>query len=420
MEIKRIAQEAVRLAKKTPLRPLWWKITGGLNNAHRIRYQEKWLPDIYRRYIDQPIDERKVILVERRYGEMSSSLRLLYEDLKKDGSFRVHVHCLQQSELKKLDYERKCARLVADAATAKYIFLTDASAPISCIPKREETKVIQLWHACGAFKKFGRSTEEKIFGMSRKEQERFSEYRNLNLVSVTSPGIVWAYEEAMGLQGKGLVKPFGSSRTDVFYDQAFIAKAKAHLQELFPSSRGKKVILFAPTFRGRTASCTTPDYQQFNLKKLSQALSSEYVVVIKHHPLIKEENLPKIPSGLSDFAFDAGGKLSIEELLCAADVLITDYSSVIFEFSLFEKPILFYAYDLGDFIDWRGFYYPYEELTPGPVLRAMDELTDCLVHLNERFEKKAVSDFREKFMSACDGHATERIEQEVFGRSLKK
>ena len=103
MEIKVIVREAVQLAKKTPLRPLWWKITGGLNNAHRIRYQEKWLPDIYERYTDQPIDQRKVILVERRYGEMSSSLRLLYEDLKRDGSFRVHVHYLQQSELRKLE-----------------------------------------------------------------------------------------------------------------------------------------------------------------------------------------------------------------------------------------------------------------------------------------------------------------------------
>ena len=109
-----------------------------------------------------------------------------------------------------------------------------------------------------------------------------------------------------------------------------------------------------------------------------------------------------------------------ERLYPVIDVLIADYSSLIFEYSLFERPMLFYAYDLDDYNDWRGFYYDYHDLTPGPVCRDMDELVDELVHLDERFDVDRVRAFKQKFMGSCDGHATERIERMIFGDDWRK
>ncbi|MCI7094196.1 MAG: CDP-glycerol glycerophosphotransferase family protein, partial [Lachnospiraceae bacterium] len=69
--------------------------------------------------------------------------------------------------------------------------------------------------------------------------------------------------------------------------------------------------------------------------------------------------------------------------------------------------------------DWRGFYYNYSELAPGPVCKTMDELTDAIRQSGTAFDREKLAAFRKKFMSACDGHSTERIEQLVFGRSLR-
>ncbi len=106
--------------------------------------------------------------------------------------------------------------------------------------------------------------------------------------------------------------------------------------------------------------------------------------------------------------------MTIEDLLCVADVCISDYSSLVFEYALFEKPMLFLAYDLDDYFDYRGFYYDYHELAPGPVVRDTVGVIDFVQHLDERFDLSRVQAFRNKFMSSCDGHATERIIQAVF------
>lgn len=411
-----------RMIKKSPLMPALRAVNGRfIAPKRKAMFREEWLPGIFKKYADKPLDSRKVILVERRYGVMSDNLRLLYDDLCRDGSYRVHVHYLRESEVGNEAYEKRCALLAADCADASFIFLTDASAVISSLPLRPEQKVIQLWHACGAFKKFGWSTADKGFGMSLAEQERFSEYRNLSLVSVSSPAIIPNYEEAMHLQGQGIVKALGTSRTDVFFRPDFLEHARRHIEEVFPACKDKRIILYAPTFRGKTAEATTTDYETFNLRRLKEALGDEYVLVVKHHPLIPKQNLPKVPDDLvRSFVFDATNGYPIEELLSVSDICITDYSSVIFEYALFGRPMIFFAWDLADYGDFRGFYYPYEELAPGPVVSTTDEIIDYIRHLDKRFDPDVAEKFREKFMSACDGHATERIEREVFGRALDR
>ena len=141
------------------------------------------------------------------------------------------------------------------------------------------------------------------------------------------------------------------------------------------------------------------------------------MLIIKHHQLVR--TLPELPAELTgSFVYDASRSLPIDELLMTADLCISDYSSLIFEYSLFERPMFFFSYDLEDYFDDRGFYYSYDEMTPGPVCRTNEELIRCILHSPEQFDQQRVHAFRQKFMNACDGHSTERIEQLVFGRSL--
>ena len=360
----------------------------------------------YKHYIKgKKIKREKAVFVEVRFDEITDSFRLVYDRMKADG-FDVHEQFIENIKPGKWGYIKRCLRMLEDISDAHYVFLNDACNVTSCIPLRKGTKIYQLWHACGAFKKFGMSTAELIFGDNRKSLERYPNYGNLSYVTVSSPEVIWAYEEAMNLKDtKTQVVATGVSRTDVFYDQHFIEQSKAAVYSVCPAAENKKIILYAPTFRGRVAKAESPDC--LDIPAMKRALGDEYVLLIKHHPFVKQP--PVVPEDCADFAMDVTKSLEIDQLLCASDVCVSDYSSLIFEYSLFERPMIFFAYDLDDYFDWRGFYYNYDELTPGPVVKETEEIIDYIRHLDTRFDQAQVHAFKEKFMSSCDGHATDRI-----------
>lgn len=379
---------------------------------HKIKY-----PRIYKKYSKLPVDENKIIFVEVRLPSVSNSFKVIYDELANNYNYTIHVHFLRNLFTTRKLYNQRSAEMIKDLATAKYVFIDEASSVTSCIKMRPETIFTQLWHGCGAFKKFGTSTADLIFGSTREMLKKYPNYGNYSHVTVSSPEIVWAYEEAMEYQDKpGIVKPVGSSRTDIFYDKDFIESAYKKLHKVMPQSEGKKVILYAPTFRGRVAKAQTS--RMLSVKMFEEAFSDEYVLLFKHHPLVRKP--PVISISYADFAKDVTDSMSIEELLCVSDICISDYSSLIFEYSLFERPLIFFAYDLDEYFDWRGFYYDYFELTPGPICTTNNEMIDYIKNIDTRFDKQKVHDFREKFMSSCDGHATQRIMDMVFGDTLEK
>ena len=378
-----------------------------LVKCYRFWVQDRQYPAIYRRAAKRPVDQNKALFFESSRPVLSNSFSVMYETLEKAG-WDLRCHYLLHTTANRKQQRKVCRAFFRDLATARVLFLDEGTDLLSHIPVRPETKVVQLWHGCGAFKKFGRSTAEKSFGASGDYMDTHPFHSHYSLVTVSSPEVVWAYEEAMDIShSSGIVQPTGVSRTDVFFDPAFIAKAREQVLSAVPQAKGKEVLLYAPTFRGEIMDAYAPD--RLDLPALCEALSDRYVLLCKHHPHVKHR--PVIPESCKDFAFDVTDSLSIEALICAADVCISDYSSLIFEFSLFEKPMLFFAYDLEDYFDVRGFYYDYDALTPGPVLHTSDEVLDALLHLDERFDKRQVQAFKEKFMSACDGHATARILQ---------
>ena len=378
-----------------------------ISKLRRIRkhYRYKvYFPKIYSSYCTEPVQENKVLFLEMRFTKLSNSFELIYKALEESGEYDLKCSYVQFNFIRGREFTQRVNEMLKELATAKYVFVDDASLILSSIPLRKETVAINLWHACGAFKKFGRSTAELKFGSSAATLDKYPNYGNLTHVTVSSPEVIWAYEEAMHLP-KGIVKATGVSRTDQFYDKEFVESRKQKLYEIMPEAKDKKVILYAPTFRGHVATASSPD--RIDFERFCRELGNEYVIVCKHHPFVK--NPPIIPEELQHFARDLTKYLSIEDLLCCADICISDYSSLVFEYSLFEKPMIFYAYDYDNYCDWRGFYYDYSEFTPGPVVQTEDELLNSIKNIDTQFDKQKVIGFKEKFMGSCDGHATERI-----------
>ena len=275
----------------------------------------------------------KVVFIEARFDKITDAFQLIYKRMKDEG-YEVHEEYLLNIKSNNPAYIRRCLHMLKDIADAHYIFLNDACDVTSSISLRKGSRIFQVWHACGAFKKFGMSTADLIFGADRRTQEKFPNYRNLSYVTVSSPEVSWAYEEAMNLKGTDTeIVATGISRTDVFYDKNFIKNARESVYSVFPQARSKKVILYAPTFRGRVAKAKTPDC--LDIPAMKKALGNEYILLLKHHPFVKKR--PEIPEDCKDFAMDVTTDLDIDKLLCVSDICISDYSSLIFGYSLFER-----------------------------------------------------------------------------------
>ena len=397
-KVKRIIR---RKGRRLLAKPRRWMV-----KIYKYMTLKKLYPSTYRKYAKNPVKENKIVFLEVRLQELTDNFQRIYTALQKKGGYEMVICHIGDGLLSRKEQYHNSLAALKEIADAKYVFINDSSSLISCIPLRKETKVIQTWHACGAFKKFGFSTAEKKFGGTREQLLKYPLHKNFSIVTVSSPEVVWAYAEAFNMNDrKQDILPTGISRTDVFYDQDAIRAAYEKVHKLMPSSRKKKVILYAPTYRGRVAKAYSPE--EMDLQRMHQELGEEYVIVFKHHPFVK--NRPQIPEELKEFAVDMTDDMAIEELLMVSDICISDYSSLVFEFSLFERPMIFFAYDLDEYFDWRGFYYPYEEMTPGPICKETGEMIDYIKNLDTRFDKQQVTAFKEKFMSACDGHATERI-----------
>ncbi len=209
--IKKIKKKVLKLGKK---------------QAKEIMLS-RYLPRIYKEASASPVEEGKVVFLENKEKTLPDSFKLLYDRLEQVPGLHLEFVTLEQNRVRFKDYYQNCIEFVRTLATAQYVFLNDASNIVSCVPLREETKVVQLWHACGAFKKWGMSTADLLFGGTREDILRHPFYKNLSLVTVSSPEVAWAYEEAMILQDTPeIIKALGVSRTDVFFDPVYVSRQR--------------------------------------------------------------------------------------------------------------------------------------------------------------------------------------------------
>ncbi len=418
--------------------------------AYKDLTLKRLYPSRYRAAAREPVVSGSVVFLEVREKMLSDNFRLIRAALERrnaheNGNYTISVVCIREGMENQALVARNCLGAIAQLARAEFIFVNESSYFLSSLPIRPETTVIQTWHACGAFKKFGYSTVGKEFGTTVEDLERYPVHGNFSYVTVSSPEVVWAYAEAFHMEDRiERILPIGVSRTDMFFSRKYRQKAcgkvtwvlrrmapalflpekkaSAKLDDVYTDYAdssvieeskelvpGKKVILYAPTFRGSVGRASSPD--RLDIPAMKRELGDRFILLVKHHPFVKAKDRPVIPADCADFAFDITDSLSIEELLTAADVCITDYSSLVFEYSLFEKPLLFFTYDMQEYLDERGFYYPIREMMPGPVCSTTQELTEVLKTPDAEFDLARVREFKYRFMSGCDGHATARILQ---------
>lgn len=368
-------------------------------------------PLAFRFYSLKGVDEKLMTFAyNKNYTSMPDNLQRVYDYMKSQG-YSCHIAAAPQSSIKRIlfgiEFQKYYAR-------SKCVFVTDHFDQLYAHKPNKGTRVVQLWHACGAFKKWGFSTLDLKWGGSREDMLRFPMHNTYTDVFVSSEDIIPCYAEAFNCK-KAVVKAMGTPRTDIYFDNDFISSCRGRLLESFPEIENRKIILYAPTFRGNKPEESYND-KPLDYELLKKNFGDEYALVVKLHPFTaKKYKMSDEEKALyGDFVFDASA-LPIEINLCAADILIADYSSLIFEYSLLgDKPMIFYAYDLEDYDRDRSFYFEYKSFVPGKIVRTNDEIIETIK--NGDFGTEKIPAFRKKFMSACDGHSTERICNYCIGK----
>ena len=299
-------------------------------------------------------------------------------------------------------------------ATARLFVVDDYFFPMYVIRPRRGTARVQTWHAAGAFKKIGYSVLDKSFGADEALVSRVDIHSNYTLCLMPSDAATVHYMEAFRQPRERFSSALGLPRTDLFFDDAHRARAEAAIRERYDLPPGRRVLLYAPTFRGDTMHAARYD-DSLDLAALHRALGDEWVVLLRLHPFVRQAaSIDAAPAG---FVRDASDWPDMNELMFVADLLVTDYSSAIFEFALLGRPMAFLAPDADAYERERGFYLDFRRDMPGPIFATTEEL-GAWIAAGDLDPARSVA-FAGTSFDVADGHASERFVDRVVLPALR-
>lgn len=363
---------------------------------------------LYKCFCALKLNKKKILFASDSRTSLEGNFQFVYDELLRRRLDYEYRFSLKSNIREKKSYA-EIVKLAYHLATAKFILLDDFFPEVYPLKIRKHAELIQLWHAVGAFKTFGYSRMGRAGGPSPDSKN----HKNYTKAIVSSKNVAKHYAEGFGID-IDKVAATGIPRTDVFFDQSYQEKVRQAIYDEYPYLKNKKVILFAPTFRGNGQQSAYYPLEVLDLGRLYESLKDDYVFLFKIHPFVKNDLT--IPYQYSDFFYDFSSYREINDLLFVTDLLITDYSSVCFEYALLNRPMLFFAFDILDYVKKRDFYYDYRLFIPGPLVRSTDDIIRTIKGGDFQMEK--VKPFVHYFFDQVDGQSSARVvDQLILGNN---
>lgn len=344
---------------------------------------------------------KKVAIISRESNTRTLDIAMLESELLIRGMDVTVLSKLltKEKSVKALGYLGHVIRQEAAILAADVVVLDTYCIPASMIPHRKGTKVIQMWHALGAIKKFGWQTVDKEGGSSGKVARLMRMHHGYDYVVCASDVTADHFCEAFRTDRSKIVK-YGLPRIDYIKSVAagerhadMLAKIMAKYPQL---KNGKKTVVYAPTFRrGKTV----------DVQSLVDALGTDRCnIVIKLHPLYR-----------GDFATAGNGTNVIYDddftsfdWLAAADMIISDYSSLVIEATLADKPLFIYAYDLDEYEENTGLNIDFDSEPISPyVFRDAGKLANAIASAADGdYDMDALRAFRDRYIDIDTSNCT--------------
>lgn len=273
-------------------------------------------------------------------------------------------------------------KVINKIAKCDYIFVDDYVPIFAYINLSKKTTLVQTWHAGFGFKLVGYGR----FGIKGSPRPTEACHRKYTYGLIGNDNLKEIYSEVWGIEKEALL-PTGMPRLEHFLDKAKMKEIRDNLYVDYPTLKGKKVITFAPTYRGSSQLNAYYDYDKIDFMELYKfCKKNNYAVCFGKHHFIKQE-IP-IPEECRDLIFDMA-HIKLNDLFYVTDILITDYSSAFYDFLLLNKPVLFFVYDKAYFSATRGVHRPIDDVAPGKVCESFDELMNALKNEDYGDKKKA-------------------------------
>ncbi|MEW6224158.1 MAG: CDP-glycerol glycerophosphotransferase family protein [Chloroflexota bacterium] len=344
-----------------------------------------------------PVRRNRVVLATARLPALEGNLLHLHDAIRARRPDVDLVSLLQPYSYDlagKVRYLLRLVRATFVVHTSGLVVVDNAYLPVHVVPHRAGVTVVQVWHAPGALKRFGADT---LAGLD--EPERTFLHRHYDYV--VAPGEAgrdaWARALRTPLER---VLALGTPRTDVFFDAAALEAARARLLAAHPELRGRRVVLYAPTFRGRGRA--KHGTAALDGRRLRARLPATHALVVKSHP-----NLDPATQPVAGFDVVADPASDMNDWLALADVFVTDYSSSIFEWALLHRPLVLLVDDLEAYERDPGLYLDYRSEMIGAQVRDTDGVADAV--LRGDVDEAAFHAFVARNIGACDGHASDRF-----------
>lgn len=333
------------------------------------------------------IDEKKITFISYKSDKLEKDFKLIANELNKRDKYKQKyiLHKYEKSIKGNFKYLLNCIVQLYYINTSAIVILDYNNYVVSNF-KRSGVKVVQIWHASGAIKKFGNDTNRR--------------YKIRNYDYVISSSDIWKphYSTAFNISEEKVIS-LGIPSTDYLFNSNKVKRYKEALLEKYPSLRGKKIILFAPTFRGDHIKNAT--FEKIDLDMIKTELGDEYVIIYKLHPWIGDKVISR-NSGIINCNSE-----NISKLLSAADYLITDYSSIVFEYSILERPIILYTPDLNKYKETPGMYLEYNKDIKLPICKTESELINIIK--GNKINRDDIIQLKDSYFKYKDGFSTKRV-----------
>ena len=338
----------------------------------------------------QRVHSRRITFISLEHDHLSKDFKLIYDQLevKKEYDLQTILFKLEPSLWGNIKYGLACIRQLFMIQSSRLVILDFNNFVVSKFPHKSQVKVLQLWHATGALKKFGN------------EVERDYNIQHYDYALANSAFFKPIYSQAFNLPENQVVVT-GIPDNDKNFDAKFSAQTKLRLLKKYPQLVGKTVVTYAPTFRGRFG--TQFNEAAIDLKHLRQELGDDYILIYKAHPLISNSVYANDPNVL--FIKDE----LITNIFCVTDLLITDYSAITIDWMAFDKPTVAYVPDLDKYARKPGLNIDYEKEFPGAVVRDQNQLIGAIEVADSDLNKQKRQQFTDKVYQFTDGKSTKRV-----------
>ena len=323
----------------------------------------------------------RIVYLSRQSNEKSIDMLLLEKAIKKElpnteQVFRLRM--IPDGIGAKIKY---CFGVIGDMyyiATSRVALLDTYSITVSCLNHKKSLKVIQMWHASGAVKKFGLQSIGTKEGRDEKISSAMCMHKNYNYVLAPSKATAAFYMEAFGCSADK-IKICSLPRVDeVLTDNG----STADFYRQNPALSHKKIVLFLPTFRDREAFAVN------SLKESFKSGMEDYHLIVSVHPLFSKVG--------RDESFSFNGSFSTYDLMKVADIIVTDYSACAFDAGVLMKPLYFYVPDYDKYSRERGLNINIREEMSDSVFEDADEL--CSAIKSESYNYNELFAFKSKYM----------------------